>query len=123
MQQTSHESDPYWQEDIILFDGTFQYYRNKPHKVFGKFHFSDETYRHEKYEIIPLKTKKGTRTYVMMHAYVAEPNLQLTIAIKPKTYADMGETLGKVKSSEVQGVREIQVGSAQAWYVRRIGAC
>jgi hypothetical protein len=55
----------------------------------------------------------------MMQPYVDESKLTLTIGLynNPKRYADqespIGETIG---ASQVEGFREAQVGSAQAWY-------
>ena len=51
--------------------------------------------------------------------YVLEPKLTITVGLysNPKHYADqespIGETIG---TPQVEGFREAQVGSAQAWY-------
>ena len=70
-------------------------------------------------EIIPISEKKGKRTYVMMHPYVLEPKLTLTVGLypKPKVYADQDEVRGKtIGQPKHEGFREVQVGNAQAWY-------
>jgi len=110
------DHDPFWTDHAELFKGIFRYYREKPEAVHAKFHRSEEKYHREKDEIIPLAHPKGTRTYVMMHFYTVEPNIYLTFNVRPKVYADLGEVLGKVQSSEVRGLREQQIGNAQAWY-------
>jgi hypothetical protein len=113
--------DDFWTQDVKLFDGVFYYYHDKPRPVRGKIHTSEEPYRLEPYEqdIRPVATLRGTRTYVMMHPYVFEPILTLTVGLykKPKQYADMGEAIGEtVGGPKQEGVRDVQIGSAQAWY-------
>jgi len=113
--------DDFWIYDIPLFDGTFDYYRNKPRPVRGKIHTSEEPYHLEEYEqdIRPIATLRGTRTYVMMHPYVFEPILTFTVGLykQPKEYADQDAAIGKTLGGPKQdGVREVQIGSAQAWY-------
>lgn len=109
--------DEFWTQDIPLFHGVFKYYRNKPQPVRGKVHLAEERY-FEKHEIIPMTTPKGMQTYVMLHPYVFEPKLTLTVGLykKPKQVADMGEQVGEVVSSKQEGVREVEVGKCQAWY-------
>ncbi len=70
-------------------------------------------------DIRPIPTRKGTRTYVMVHPYVFEPILTLTVGLykKPKHVADMGEAIGETLGQPRQeGVRDVQIGNAQAWY-------
>jgi hypothetical protein len=107
--------DDFWTHDIPLFTGAFHYYRSKPRPVRGKIHTSEERY-FDKHEIIPMTTRKGRQTYVMMHPYVFEPKMILTIGLykKPKPYADqepaIRETIGPAKQ---EGVDERQIGEAQ----------
>jgi hypothetical protein len=113
--------DDFWTHDIPLFDGVFPYYRNEPRPVRGKIHTSEEPYWLDKQEqdIRPIATLRGTRTYVMMHPYVFEPILTLTVGLykKPKQYADMGEAIGETLGNPKQeGVRDVQIGSSQVWY-------
>lgn len=87
----------------------------------GKIHTSEEPYRVEADErdIRPIEHLRGTRTYVMLHPYVFEPVLTLTVGLykKPKQYADMGEAIGETLGDPKQeGVRDVQIGNAQAWY-------
>jgi hypothetical protein len=98
----------------------FRYYHSEPRKVWGKIHVSNEQYFDVHQEIVPVANpRKGNRASVMLHPYVLEPILTLTVGLykKPKHYADqdeaIGETLGRPKQ---EGVRDVQVGSAQAWY-------
>ena len=87
--------------------------------VWGRFHTSEERYFGSASELIRLKHKTGIQTYIMMQPYVLEPILTLSVGLynKPKQYADqesaIGQTIGQPK---VEGVREVQVGNAQAWY-------
>ena len=99
---------------------SFLTYYRKPQQVHGRFHTSKESYQVSlPHEIIPLSEKKGIRTYVMMHPYVVEPKLTLTIGLysNPKHYADQESPIGEmIGTPQVEGFREAQVGSAQAWY-------
>src|SRR2546428_7279387 len=93
--------DDFWTERLPFFTAQFLIYYRKPQQVHGRFHTSEERYEASlPNEIIPLSEKKGIRTYVMMHPYVVEPKLTLTIGLysNPKHYADqespIGETIG-----------------------------
>jgi hypothetical protein len=54
----------------------------------------------------------------MMHPYVLEPKLTLTVGLytQLKKYADQESSIGEVIGSNSEGFREVQVGNAQAWY-------
>jgi hypothetical protein len=112
--------DPFWTHDTFLFEGTFRYYRNKKQPVRGKLHVSNEKYDFNEFghslERNSLKAAKGTRIYTLMHPYVIEPNRMMTVALTPKHYADFGTVLGKVSGTHIEGFRDTQLGSAQAWY-------
>src|SRR6266568_6149027 len=114
-------TDDFWTHDIFFFSGTFPRYRNTPRPVRGKLHVSDETYRLDAFEqdTRPINTLKGTRTYVMLHPYALEPILTFTVGLynKPKAYADQEASIGETLSgSKQEGVREVEIGSGQAWY-------
>jgi hypothetical protein len=97
----------------------FSAHYTKPQKVWGRFHSSEESYLGTSSEIIPIKEKKGLRTYVMMQPYVLEPKMTLTIGVytKPKHYADQDSAIGQtIGGPKHDGFREVQVGNAQAWY-------
>src|SRR5437868_5074083 len=113
-EQLIGDHDPFWTDHAELFIGKFSYYRNTPHAVHAKFHRSEEKYHDRNYEIIPITHSSGIRTYVMMHFYTVEPNIYLTVNVQPKVYADLGEVLGSVQSSEIKGLRERQIGNTQA---------
>jgi hypothetical protein len=110
--------DDFWTESLQFFTAQFPTYYTKPQKVFGRFHMSEEEYSASSHEIIPIKERKGKRTYVMMHPYVLEPKLTFTVVpySNPKKYHDQESSIGEVISSNHQGFREAQVGNAQAWY-------
>jgi hypothetical protein len=117
----THDDDDYWTHDIQLFVGKFPYYQNDTRMVQGKIHLSDEKFRYREHEIIPLNMKPGEtcrRTYVMMHPYVIEPEVFMTVGMypKPKQYADQDEAIGEVLSTQVKGMRQHQIGNSQAWY-------
>lgn len=113
--------DDFWTHDIFLFSGTFPRYKNQPRPVRANIHVSDEPYRLNEFEhdTRPVPTLKGTRSYVMLHPYVLEPILTITIGLynKPKQYADQGPAIGEtLEGPRREGVREFEIGSAQAWY-------
>jgi hypothetical protein len=115
------QHDDFWTHDTPMFVGKFPYYRNEPRMVQARLHVSDEKFRYEKHEIIPLNMKSGDsgkRTYVMMHPYILEPELFMTVGLypKPKHYSDQDDSVGEVLSTQVKGMRQNQVGNAQAWY-------
>ncbi len=114
-------NDDFWTHDAPLFVGTFPYYRNDPRMVQARLHISEEKFWYREHEIIPLNMKPGVtgkRTYVMMHPYVLEPELFMTVGMypKPKHYSDQDEAIGEVLSTQVKGMRQQQIGSGQAWY-------
>ena len=112
-------SDEFWTERVQFFTAQLPTHYTKPQKIRGRFHTSEERYSNTRIEIIPIAEKAGNRTYIMMHPYLLEPNLTLTVGLykNPKHYADqdtaIGEAIGQPKH---EGYRETQVGSAQAWY-------
>ncbi len=114
----AHDDD-YWTHDTPLFIGTFRYSRNNPRMVQGRVHVSEEHFSNSSVnEIIPLSTKKGTRQYINMQPYILEPEVFMTVGMypKPKQYADQDEAIGEVISTQVKGMRQHQIGNAQAWY-------
>jgi hypothetical protein len=124
MKATRHEritpvEDDFWVQHIPLFTAQCPVYYTKPQKVWGRFHTAEETYFGAASDIIPLEHKKGNKTYIMMHPYVLEPKLTLTIGLynKPKQYADQEDVIGKtIGTPQHEGFREAQVGNSQAWY-------
>src|SRR5918992_1602270 len=118
-EQIDQVKDDYWTYDIPLFTGRFPYYRNEPQMVQGKIHLSKQRiYTKIVHEIVPLKSKRGFRSYVNLRPYVLEPQFVINFGMysKPKQYADQESAIGQVLSSKVNGVRQHVVGSAQAWY-------
>jgi hypothetical protein len=114
--------DDYWTHDTPLFTGRFPYYRNEPRMVQGKIHLSKEQiYTRIVSEIVPLKSEKGVRNYVNLHPYVLEPQIVINIGMypQPKQFADQESAIGQVLSSKVNGVRQREIGNAQAWYYPR----
>jgi hypothetical protein len=114
---------PYYTLDISLFSGTFRYFsrRNEPVFVRGKVHTSEEQYslRHAETDIVPIKTLTGQRSYFHMKPFVLVPDIRLTIGLynKPKQYADQEPAIGEVIDSyEKPGMKEQEIGQAQAWY-------
>jgi hypothetical protein len=82
--------------------------------VRGKAHLSEETYSHDSFdpEIVPITTRKGSRTYVMLHPYMLDPIMQLTVRLSP--YPQPYGAIGRVKESDLGGTRQTQIGNVQA---------
>ncbi len=114
----SVNDDPFWSEHHQFFTAQFSTYYTKPQKVWGRFHVSEEEYMGSALEIIPISQRRGTRSYVMMQPYVIEPVRTFTIGLydKPKKYADLESPVGEVLDARTEGIREVQIGNAQAWY-------
>lgn len=55
-----------------------------------------------------LTTRQGKRLYVLLHPYVIEPQLLMTVAVDPKRYADAGEVLGKTTGTRVEGYKAVK---------------
>ena len=110
--------DDFWTERLPFFTAQFPSYYRKPQQVHGRVHASNERYFDGSHEIFPLTHRHGQRIYVMMQPYVLEPKLTLTVGLysKPKKYADQDSPIGEVIGSNHEGFREVQLGSAQAWY-------
>ena len=110
--------DDFWTERLPFFTAQFPTYYKKPQQVHGRVHTSDERYFDTRAEIIPLSQRSGHRTYTLMHPYVLEPKLTFTVGLysNPKHYADQESPIGEVIGSNHKGFREVQLGSAQAWY-------
>src|SRR2546421_10677808 len=90
--------DDFWTERLPFFTAQFPTYYRKPQQVHGRFHTSDERFEVSLIkEIIPIREKRGTRTYVMMQPYVLEPKLTLTIGLykNPTHYADHESPIGE----------------------------
>ncbi len=53
-----------------------------------------------------------------MKPYVLEPQMFMTVGLypKPKHYADQDEAIGEVLKTEQKGMRQHEIGNAQAWY-------
>jgi hypothetical protein len=119
--EPEQQEQPYWTHDTNLFEGTFHYFsrRSEPVLVRGKLHLADETYYGAASEIIPLKSNKGSCTYINLRAYVLVPDIRLTIGIypHPKQYADQEPSIGEVIAAEEKPhMREQDIGDGQAWY-------
>ena len=113
----THDDD-YYTHDTPLFIGRFPYYRHEPRMVQGKAYIAEERYSWGYKEIIPLSTKQGTRHYVHLKPYVLEPQVFMTIGLypQPKHYADQDNAIGEVLKTDVKGMRQHELGNAQAWY-------
>jgi hypothetical protein len=58
--------------------------------------------------------KAGTRSYVPLKPYVLEPDITLTVRLYSGETSD--QAVGEVLASEWEGMRQRDVGHAQAWH-------
>ncbi|HEX9987294.1 MAG TPA: hypothetical protein VGE45_02315 [Chloroflexia bacterium] len=80
-----------------------------------KAHFSEERYHRvgEVDEIVPLQAKSGTRIYVMARPYILEPDYRINVGLYEQPARE--GAIGEVTSAEWVGMRQREVGQAQAW--------
>jgi hypothetical protein len=117
MSNQQQEIDTYWNINKVLGEGDI---KGQQFLIRLKLHRSDETYYYPN-EIFPLSSPRGNKVYFHAKPYILIPKLTFTVALsRPK--ADTGE-IGKVIGSNMQELQQRDIGNAQAWYVRRIGAC
>jgi hypothetical protein len=110
------EHDPYWTEDVGLFEGMFRYTHGEPRIVRARVHRSEETYHLDGLdrEIVPVAAPTGTRTYVHLQPYLVVPDIRLTVALAPRLHSD--GAIGEVVATEERGGRRQPIGKAQAWH-------
>jgi hypothetical protein len=110
------ERDPYWTEDASLFEGSFRYFRGSPSIVRARIHVDEEHYRlgTADLEASLITQKAGGRCYVLLKPYVLEPDITLTVGL----YAGetSGQAVGEVLDSTWEGMRQRDIGHAQAWH-------
>ncbi len=109
------EHEPYWTEDIGLFEGRFRFSGGEPRIVRARAHVSEERYHADAFdrEIVPIAGGDGTRTYIHLQPYLIVPDIRLTLALVagPRPDAAIGEVIGV---EEREGRRH-PIGKAQAW--------
>jgi hypothetical protein len=107
------EQDPYWQHD---FSVDLSSLIEQP--AFGvrfKAHESLERFHHDSLgEVVPLKTRAGSRLYFHGKPYQLEPDYRLTVALHPVP-PPTGE-IGVVEEARWEGLRHKEIGQAQGWY-------
>lgn len=113
------QRDEYWTEQCFLFRGTFRYYHRVPRMVRGFVHTSDEPYAPEVIEpdIVPITATRGTRTYIMIHPYVIERRLTLTVGLYSEPLP--AGAIGQVTDGGLDPTRPVklrQCGDMQGWY-------
>lgn len=63
---------------------------------------------------MPLNIDRGTRLYVMAKPYILEPDYRLTVGLYPQP--TQKGAIGEVSNSDWIGMRQREVGHAQAWF-------
>lgn len=113
-QRPPFPEDDYWTHDYQIGEGTF--YRDSRHAIRLKLHRSTERYAADEDEIIPVQTKHGERLYFQAKPYILVPDFRVSVNLYPyPTPGDQG-AVGEVASSEWEGMKHDELGTAQAWY-------
>ena len=104
----------FWTADLPLAEGRFH---QEQTAIRVKLHESWEPYsRTAGPEIIPIHRPRGQRLYILARPYVLEPDARLAVQLYPyPTPGDRG-AVGEVVQAAWHGLRQRDVGSAQAWY-------
>jgi hypothetical protein len=116
MHAQQREHDPYWTEDVGLFEGRFRFTGGDPRIGRARAHRSEETYHLNVLDrqIVPVAAPSGTRTYLHLQPYLIVPDIRLTVAFTPGPQLD--GAIGEVVAAEERGGRPHPIGKAQAWF-------
>lgn len=116
MRAQQRECDPYWTEDVGLFEGRFRYTHGEPRIVRARVHRGEETYHLDALdrEIVPIAALTGIRTYLHLQLSLVVPDIRLTVALAPGLRPD--GAIGAVVAAEERGGRRQPIGTVQAWF-------
>lgn len=105
--------EPFWQFDEEIGEGQFF---GEQTAIRLKAHVSAERYHHtnEHDEIVPLATKSGCRVYVLAKPYILEADYRISMGLYSQP--DEQGAIGEVVGSGWVGMRQREVGQAQAWF-------
>ena len=110
MSERERESDPYWTDDVLLGEAPIQ---GEPSPVRLRLHVSEEPdHASNREELVPLAHRAGSRAYVHAKPYVSEPDITLSVGLFPTETAR--GAIGEVLSSDWVGLRQREIGRAQA---------
>lgn len=102
--------DPYWTEDVEIGEGVFW---REVYRIRMRVHREIERY-HRPQEIVPDLQASGERIYVQATPYVLVPDITIEVGLSP--HPSPTGAVGEVTSSDWRGMRQVEVGRAQAWY-------
>jgi hypothetical protein len=117
MNNQQQEIDTYWNYNEVIGEGDIE---SKPVLIRMRLHRSTEKYFDDD-TLIKLSTHKGERIYFHAKPYILIPDMTLTFALSRQPAPD--GAIGEVIGADVKKLKPLEIGNAQAWYVRRIGAC
>lgn len=109
MSNPEREPAPYWHEDVAIGEGRF--YRDI-YTIRARLHTETERFSRRD-EIIPLSEPTGRRVYVHAKPYILLPDITLTVALSERP--ELSGAIGEVLGSEWTGMRQEEIGQAQAW--------
>jgi hypothetical protein len=105
-----------WQEDTVLFEARFRFYRNQPRLVWGDIQGRRE--RTMPWHLTPdLVPTSGPMKYcwdIAIQAYTLEPRMLLTVGLFDQP--DDEGAIGRVIDDEQDGTIKRKVGWGQCWY-------
>lgn len=90
--------------------------RDRAHEVFFLWHESNERYGRDHHEIGVSLSSAGERDYIHVKACYYVPRIILTFSPTPPVKSELGEEIGEVTDSRVEGHDRHEIAGLQAWY-------
>jgi len=110
MREREPAETPYWQFDWPIGNAPILG-RRQP--VSLRVHIADEAFSRRS-DLLTLSQWRGTRTYIHAHPYILIPEITVTMQLTP--VCDALGAIGHVTAARQHGMREHDIGRAQAWY-------
>lgn len=110
MKERGQEVDSYWQIDLAVGEGQIH---GEQYAIRLRVHTSTEPYRGGE-GLVKLVHTHGERTYFHARPYILVPEITLTIGVYDRPTGQ--NQIGEVIASEWEGMKQQEIGSAQAWY-------
>ena len=109
-------SNDYWQQFELVGEISFPP-SDHAHELYLKVHTGSEMYASEVELGFELSEPQGERIYVHCRPCILEPHVMLTFTLTGAAdQATIGQSLGKVVESRVDGMHQRVIGNAQGWY-------
>src|SRR5438132_11563709 len=103
------DTQSFWQQDLAIGETSI---RGAPLTLRLKLHQAQERY-HGNDDLLALRHKTGQLVYFRARPYTIQPDIALPIVTYSQSSPD--GAVREVVGTEWEGVRHVEVGSAQAW--------